>query len=83
MQHEDIVSDGDTQIRRLLDECGLSFEEQCLKFYETDRIVFTASSEQVREPINAKGVGTWRNYESQLEPLIDLLGNALTRYREA
>lgn len=82
MQHEDIVSDSDTQIRKLLDDCGLKFEEQCLKFYETDRVVFTASSEQVREPINSKGVGKWKNYESQLEPLIDLLDDALKKYRE-
>lgn len=82
VQHEDLVEDPETTIRELLKHCGLEFEDSCLNFHETDRIVFTASSEQVREPINAKGIGVWRNYEAQLEPLIDLLGGALERYRK-
>ncbi len=54
---------------RLLDYCGLPFDERCLRFYENDRAVRTASSEQVRRPIYRDGVDHWQHYESWLEPL--------------
>ena len=56
-------------MRRLLDYCGLPFEERCLRFYENDRAVRTASSEQVRQPIYRDGVDHWRHYEPWLGPL--------------
>ena len=50
VQYEDLVTDFDNQLQRLLDYCGLRWEDACARFYETDRPVRTASSEQVREP---------------------------------
>jgi len=74
VQYEDMVADTETQIRALLDYCQLDFEEQCLRFYETERAVRTPSSEQVRKPIYKEGVEQWRFYEQHLEPLKEALG---------
>lgn len=73
VQYEDVVADTETQIRRILDHCGLGFEESCLNFHQTDRAVKTASSEQVRQPIYASSVHTWRHYEEHLGDLIEVL----------
>ena len=51
VQYEQLVADQENQTRRLLEHCGLPWEDNCLRFYETDRAVATASSEQVRQPI--------------------------------
>ena len=56
-------------MRRLLDYCGLPFEAGCLRFYENERAVRTASSEQVRQPIFREGLDHWQHYEPWLEPL--------------
>jgi tetratricopeptide (TPR) repeat protein len=74
--YETIVDDLDTEVRRLLAYCGLPFDERCLKFFENDRAVRTASSEQVRKPIYRDAVDQWRNYEPWLEPLKQSLGSA-------
>jgi len=77
VQHEDVLEDLEGQVRRLLTYCGLPFEQSCLEFHKTDRAVRTASSEQVRRPINHAGQGQWRPYESQLAPLKHALGTEL------
>ncbi len=69
VQHEDVVADLDANVRRILDFCELPFEPQCLKFYETERSVRTASSEQVRRPIFTEGLNQWRNFEPWLDGL--------------
>jgi len=74
VQYEEMVSDTEAQIRALLDYCGLEFEEQCLRFYETERAVRTPSSEQVRKPIYKEGLEQWRHFESHLGPLKEALG---------
>ena len=74
VQYEEMVADTETQIRALLDYCGLEFEEQCLRFYETDRAVRTPSSEQVRRPIYKESTEQWRNFEKHLAPLKEALG---------
>jgi len=79
--YEDLVADPETIIRSLLDYCGLSFEEACLRPHETQRAVRTASSEQVRQPIVAKTVEDWRPFEPQLADLKAALGDALTNWR--
>ncbi|MGY8796690.1 MAG: tetratricopeptide repeat-containing sulfotransferase family protein, partial [Woeseiales bacterium] len=83
VRYEDVVGDLETQVRRILDHCGLPFEEQCLRFHETDRAVQTASSEQVRRPIYSSSVNLWRNYEQQLQPTIDILAPILRDLPEA
>ncbi|MBV8147092.1 MAG: sulfotransferase [Gammaproteobacteria bacterium] len=78
--YEAMVEDTETEVRRLLAHCGLSFEDACLKFYENERAVRTASSEQVRQPIFREGIDQWRHYEPWLEPLKTALGPVLTAY---
>jgi tetratricopeptide (TPR) repeat protein len=69
VQYEDVVADLETQVRRLLDFCGLPFEPACVNFHETDRAVRTASSEQVRQPIFRGGLDQWENFDAFLGPL--------------
>lgn len=78
--YEQLVSDPENEVRRLLDYCGLPFEESCLRFYETKRSVHTVSSEQVRRPIYKEAVEQWRHYEPWLGPLKKALGPVLTAY---
>ena len=80
VQYEDMVADTEQQIRSLLAYCGLEFEEQCLRFYETKRAIRTPSAEQVRQPIYTQGLEQWRHYEKHLEPLKKALGPVLERY---
>ena len=80
VQYEEVVADLDTQVRRILDYCGLEFEDSCINFYETDRSVRTPSSEQVRQPIYQSGIEQWKNFESNLDPLKQALGPILERY---
>jgi predicted Zn-dependent protease len=81
VQHEDVVDDLEGSVRRILDYCGLSFEQACVQFHKTERSVRTPSSEQVRSPIFRDGLDQWKNFEPWLGPLKDALGDAVTRYR--
>ncbi|MBP8080796.1 MAG: sulfotransferase, partial [Arenimonas sp.] len=81
--YETMVEDTEAEVRRLLDYCGLPFEEGCLRFFENDRPVRTASSEQVRRPIYRDGVEHWRHYEPWLDPLKAALGPVLDAYPAA
>jgi len=74
VQYEDVVADLETQVRRILDYCGLPFEQACIDFYKNKRAVRTPSSEQVRQPIYQGGLEQWRNYESHLASLKNALG---------
>lgn len=78
--YENMVSDTEAEVRRLLDYCGLQFEPACLRFYENERAVRTASSEQVRRPIYSESVEHWRNFERWLNPLKAALGPVLDHY---
>ena len=77
VQHEDVLADLEGQVRRLLDYCELPFESDCIDFHKTDRAVRTASSEQVRQPINRAGQDQWRPFENFLGPLKKALGETL------
>jgi tetratricopeptide (TPR) repeat protein len=80
VQYEDVVNDTVHEVRRILDYCGLPYEDACVNFHETKRSVRTPSSEQVRQPIYTSGLEQWRNYEAWLEPLKSALGPVLDRY---
>jgi tetratricopeptide (TPR) repeat protein len=80
VHYERMIDDTEGEVRRLLEYCGLPFEEKCLRFHENERAVRTASSEQVRTPIYREGVDHWRNYEPWLGPLKQALGPALEAY---
>ena len=75
------LSDLEGQVRRILDYCGLEFEPGCVEFHKTKREVRTASSEQVRQPINTKGLEQWKAYDAWLDPLREALGPVLDDWR--
>jgi len=78
--YEHMVEDTEGEVRRLLEYCGLPFEESCLRFFQNARPVRTASSEQVRQPIYREGVDHWRHYAPWLVPLELALGPVLESY---
>jgi tetratricopeptide (TPR) repeat protein len=80
--YENMVADTETEVRRLLDHLGLPFEPACLEFYNNDRAVRTASSEQVRQPIFTDGIDQWKHFEAWLGPLADSLGSVASAYPE-
>jgi tetratricopeptide (TPR) repeat protein len=69
VSYEALVEDTEAEVRRLLDYCGLAFEESCLRFFDNRRAVSTPSSEQVRMPIFRDALDHWRNFEPWLGPL--------------
>ena len=79
--YERLIHDIETEVRAVLDYCGLPFEDSCLRFFENKRPVRTASSEQVRQPIYQDGLEQWRHYDRYLEPLRTALGGALEGYQ--
>ena len=83
VHYENLVTNFETEVRRLLDYCGLPFESQCLRFHETRRIVHTASSEQVRQPLYADGIDQWRHFEPWLGALKAVLGELIDDYPHA
>lgn len=80
--YEDLVDDVEKEVRRLLAYLDLPFEEKCLRFFETDRAVLTPSAEQVRKPINRRGMGRWRSYEPWIGDLQQALGDTLENWRD-
>jgi hypothetical protein len=78
--YEQTVDNTETEVRRLLDYCGLAFEPACLTFFDNARPVRTASSEQVRRPVYRDSVDQWRHYEQWLDPLKAALGPVLDSY---
>ena len=74
IRYEDVVADLKAQTRRLLDYCGLPWDENCLAFHRTVRPIRTASAGQVRRPLYRSAVGRWRVYEKELGPLLAALG---------
>lgn len=79
VQYEELIADQEGQTRRLLEFCGLPFEQPCLEFHRTERPVQTASSEQVRQPLYSSSVGHWRRYERHLAPATEILAPLLER----
>jgi len=74
VHYEETVTDLEGQVARILEHCGLPFEEKCVRFHETERAIKTASSEQVRQPIYTGGMGKWRKFESHLGEWMEELG---------
>lgn len=78
--HEALLDDPEAEVRALLDYMGLPFEQACLDFHRNARAVRTASSEQVRRPLNRDGVDQWQPYEQWLGPLFTALGDLPQAY---
>ncbi|MDA9618261.1 sulfotransferase [Pseudomonadota bacterium] len=79
VNNEDVIDDLEGQVKRMLDYLELPFEEECISFHKTNRSVRTASSEQVRKPVNKDGMGRWKPYAKNLQPLLDSLDKNLLR----
>lgn len=82
VRYEDMVYDLETQARRIIDYIGLPWNDACLRFYETERAVKTASVTQVRKPIYTSSTNRWRKYEPYLKPLLDELGPLVQEYED-
>ena len=76
VRYEDVVANTRAATESLLDYCDLSWEEQCLRFHESDEHSTTASASQVREPVYADSINRWRHYENELQPVTKILKNA-------
>lgn len=74
LDYETLVAEPEAQTRRLLEYCGLPWDDACLRFYETERRTTTASYDQVRRPIYTQSVKRWQRYDAYLEPLKKALG---------
>ena len=82
IRYEELIENPEEETRRLIDYCGLEWEDACLEFYKNKRQVKTLSAFQVRQKLYSSSVGAWKNYEEELEPLIRILdkGGALEGY---
>jgi hypothetical protein len=76
VRYEELVADPQTQSRRLLEHCGLRWEDQVLDFHNSTKASTTASAMQVRRPIYKSSVQKWRNYTQQLQPVLRRLAEA-------
>ncbi|MBD3646685.1 MAG: sulfotransferase [Pseudomonadales bacterium] len=74
VSYETLLDDLESETRRVLDFCDLEFEEACLNYHETRRVVKTASFMQVRQPIYKTSLNRWRNYAQELQPVAEILG---------
>jgi hypothetical protein len=74
VRYEELVGDFEPQARRIVAHAGLPWDDACLAFHQTERLVRTASMTQVRQPIYRTSIGRWRPYEKLLQPLFDALG---------
>jgi hypothetical protein len=79
--YEDMVDDFENQVRRILDYCGLPWNDACLTFYNTERTVRTASVMQVRQPLYKTAVDRWRPDDAELRPLLEGLGSEIVEMR--
>jgi tetratricopeptide (TPR) repeat protein len=82
VKYEDLVANQEAVSRRMVEFCGLEWDEQCLRFHESKRTVSTHSYDQVRRPLYKKSVARWKNYERHLGPLITALGDAIVTQTE-
>jgi hypothetical protein len=75
LEYESLIAEPESEIRRLLDFCGLPWEAECMAFHEHQRVVKTVSATQVRQPLYSSGVDRWRHYQAFLQPLRAALGS--------
>jgi hypothetical protein len=80
VSYEEVVDDLEGQSRRLIDYCGLPWDDRCLSFHRTRRPIGTASAVQVRKPLFRGSLQRWRKYEAGLAPLLQELGDIALGY---
>ncbi|MFN3213830.1 MAG: tetratricopeptide repeat-containing sulfotransferase family protein [Henriciella sp.] len=76
VRYESVVADIDTETRRLLDFCGLPFEQACIDFHTNRAPVATASSAQVRQPLYTSSLARWKRYRPGIDPALNILVEA-------
>ena len=73
--YEELVNNQEEETRKLIDFCGLEWDDACMQFHKSKRAVLTPSNWQVRQPMYKRSAERWRRYEKQLQPLIEALGD--------
>jgi hypothetical protein len=73
LDYEALVADIEPQARRLVAFCGLDWDDACLRYAETKRVVRTASAAQVRRPLYHSSIGRAERFRNYLDPLFDAL----------
>jgi len=76
VKYEELVENQEIISKKLISQIGLDWDSQCLQFHKNERFIWTASYDQVRQPIYKKSTARWMNYQQQLTPLINILGNS-------
>lgn len=79
VSYEKLVDEPESNIRAMLDHCGLSFDPACLDFHKTERPVQTASAWQVHQPLYRSSIQKWRRYGELLDPLRAALEGRVTQ----
>jgi tetratricopeptide (TPR) repeat protein len=80
VSYEEMVGDQERVTRQILEYCGLDWDDACLDFHKSERVVATASYDQVRQKLYTKSRARWKNYEKHLQPLIEALGDATNEW---
>ena len=75
INYEDLITNQETEVKKLLKYCDLEWDEKCMTFYKNKKSVATASLAQVRSPIYNSSVQKWKNYSSQLDELFKIIKN--------
>ncbi len=78
VHYEDLVENQETISRQMIEFCGLEWDDACLHFHKNNRFIWTASYEQVRQPMYKKSVARWKNYEAHIKPLMEILRSQVT-----
>jgi hypothetical protein len=73
LDYEDLTQDLERTTRKMIEFCGLDWDDRCLRFFDNERIVRTPSALEVRQPVYRTSVGRWKRYEAQLQPLLSVL----------
>ena len=73
LKYETLINNQQSETERLLEYCGLEWQDECLEFYKTKRSINTASSEQVRQPMYSGSIDAWKNYENHIGILSETL----------
>jgi tetratricopeptide (TPR) repeat protein len=74
VKYEDLINDQEAWSRRIIEFCGLDWDDHCLRFHETGRAVATLSYDQVRRPMYRSAIKRWQRFEAHLDPLKEALG---------
>jgi len=72
LSYEELTKNPEKEINKILSYCNLTFEEQCLNFHLSDRVVLTPSVSQVKQPMNQKSINSWEKYQGNIESFIPI-----------